>query len=89
LELVFLGQLNQCPVRRLVKDHLLRQRATVDSLEGSDPLGESAARHTDADRRSAVYNTFNICRHLITPSTHRILREHPLDDSRLAVVAIA
>src|SRR6185437_11786152 len=38
---------------------------------------------------SAVHNTFNICRHLTTASTHRILREHAFDAWRMSVAAIA
>ena len=38
---------------------------------------------------SAVYNTFNICRHLTTASTHQFLREHAFDTWRVAVAAIA
>ena len=38
---------------------------------------------------SAVYDTFNFCRHLTTASTHRILREHAFDAWRVAVAAIA
>ena len=38
---------------------------------------------------SAVYNTFNICRHLTSASTHRILREHAFDAWRMSVTAIA
>jgi putative transposase len=37
---------------------------------------------------SAVYNTFNICRHLTTAPTYRILREHAFDTWRVAVAAI-
>lgn len=38
---------------------------------------------------SAVYNTFNICRHLTTASTHRILREHAFDAWRMSAAASA
>jgi putative transposase len=38
---------------------------------------------------SAVYNGFNICRHLTTASTHQILRENALNAWRVAVAAIA
>ena len=38
---------------------------------------------------SAVYNTFNVYRHLITASTHRILREYAFDTWRAAVAAVA
>ena len=38
---------------------------------------------------SAVYNTFNISRHLTTASTHRLLREHAIDTWRVSVAATA
>jgi putative transposase len=38
---------------------------------------------------SAVYNTFNICRHLTRASTHRFLREHAIDTWRVSVAATA
>ena len=38
---------------------------------------------------SAVHNTFNICRHLTTASTHRILREHAFDAWKVAVATTA
>jgi putative transposase len=38
---------------------------------------------------SAVYNTFNICRHLTTASTHRILRSQAGDAWQTAVAAPA
>ena len=38
---------------------------------------------------SAVYNTFNICRHLTTASTHRILRAEAFDAWRMAAAAVA
>jgi transposase-like protein len=38
---------------------------------------------------SAVYNTFNICRHLTIASTHRILREHAFDVWRVSVTPAA
>jgi putative transposase len=38
---------------------------------------------------SAVYNTFNICRHLTTASTHRILRSQAGDAWKTAVAAPA
>lgn len=39
--------------------------------------------------QSTVYNTFNICRHLTTASTHRFLRELAFDAWRVAVAVIA
>jgi putative transposase len=36
---------------------------------------------------SAVYNAFNVCRHLTTASTHRILRELAFDAWKAAVAA--
>ena len=38
---------------------------------------------------SASYNTFNICRHLISAYTHRILRRQAFDAWRNAVTALA
>ena len=38
---------------------------------------------------SAVYNTFNTCRHLTSASTYRILRREAPDVRRLAAAAIA
>jgi putative transposase len=38
---------------------------------------------------STVYNTFNICRHLTTASTHRILRQHAFDTWGAAVATSA
>ena len=38
---------------------------------------------------SAVYNTFDICRHLTTASTHRILRSQAGDAWKTAVAAPA
>ena len=36
---------------------------------------------------SASYNTFNVCRHLTTASTHRILRSQAFDVWKTAVTA--
>jgi transposase-like protein len=38
---------------------------------------------------SATYNTFNVCRHLTTASTHRILREQAFDAWTMATAASA
>jgi hypothetical protein len=38
---------------------------------------------------SATYNTFNVCRHLTTASTHRILRSQAFDAWKAAVAASA
>ena len=38
---------------------------------------------------AASYNTFNVCRHLTTASTHRILRSQAFDAWKTAVVASA
>jgi len=38
---------------------------------------------------TAVYNTFNICRHLTTASTHRTLRKDAFDAWRTAAAAVA
>ena len=37
---------------------------------------------------SAVYNTFNICRHLTTAPTHRILRQHAFNAWNETIAAI-
>jgi hypothetical protein len=38
---------------------------------------------------SAAHNTFNICRHLTTESTHPIVREHAFDAWTVFVAATA
>ena len=38
---------------------------------------------------AASYNTFNVCRHLTTASTYRILRSHAFDAWKTAVAATA
>jgi hypothetical protein len=40
-------------------------------------------------QHATVYDTFNVCRHLTTASTHRILRECAFDPWRVAVAASA
>ena len=55
-------------------------------MQGFRSIG-SAQRFLSS--HSAVYNTFNVSRHLTTASTHRILRSHAFDTWREAVAAIA
>jgi hypothetical protein len=49
--------------------------------------GDQQSPGVIADR--TIYNTFNVCRHLTTASTHRILRSQAFDAWKSAVATPA
>jgi putative transposase len=62
----------------------------VDSVRAKDAGFRSAcSAQRFLSSHSASYNTFNVCRHLTTASTHRILRSQAFDAWKTAVAAQA